>query len=64
VVCLSASAVLRAQRAVQMIIGVGFGIGVGVVVETLLHSSVFTVGVAALITLCLAVVFVFHLKLD
>jgi len=40
-----------------MIIGVGFGIGVGVVVETLLHSSVFTVGVAALITSCLAVVF-------
>jgi len=56
VVCLSASTVLRAQRAVQMIIGVSFGIGVGVVVEALLHASVFAVGVATLITLCLAVV--------
>lgn len=56
IVCLSASTVLRAQRAVQMIIGVSFGIGVGVVVEALLHAGVFALGVATLITLCLAVV--------
>jgi uncharacterized membrane protein YgaE (UPF0421/DUF939 family) len=55
-VCLSASTVLRAQRAVQMIFGVSLGIGIGVGVEALLHASVFAVGVAVAVALCVAVV--------
>lgn len=55
-VCLSASNVLRAQRAVQMIFGVSLGIGVGLAVQTLLGSGVFAVGVTVLVALCLAVI--------
>jgi uncharacterized membrane protein YgaE (UPF0421/DUF939 family) len=55
-VCLSASTVLRAQRAVQMIFGVSLGIGVGVGVESLLHTSTFAVGVGVGVALCVAVV--------
>ncbi|MDT5109612.1 MAG: hypothetical protein QOK33_3000 [Mycobacterium sp.] len=55
-VCLSASTVLRAQRAVQMIFGVSLGIGIGVGVQALLHVSVLAVGVAVAVALCAAVV--------
>ena len=55
-VCLSASTVLRGQRAVQMIFGVTLGIGVGVGVQALLGTGVLALGVTVLVALCLAVI--------
>ncbi|WP_083338015.1 FUSC family protein [Mycobacteroides franklinii] len=55
-VCLSASTVLRAQRALQMIFGVSLGIGIGVAVQALLGTSAFAVVGAVFVSLCLAVV--------
>ncbi len=54
-VCLSISNVLRAQRAVQMMIGVTLGIGIGTVVVGLLGAGAVQVGVTALIALSVAV---------
>jgi uncharacterized membrane protein YgaE (UPF0421/DUF939 family) len=54
-VCLSISNVLRAQRAIQMMIGVTSGIGVGLAVHGLLGSGAVPIGVATLIALSLAV---------
>ncbi len=54
-VCLSISNVLRAQRAVQMMIGVTSGIGVGTAVHGLLGPGAVPIGVATLIALSLAV---------
>jgi uncharacterized membrane protein YgaE (UPF0421/DUF939 family) len=55
-VCLSISNVLRAQRAVQMMIGVTLGIGMGTVVLALLGTGAVPVAVVALIALSVAVV--------
>ncbi|WP_158019055.1 FUSC family protein [Mycobacterium basiliense] len=54
-VCLSASDVLRTQRAVQMIIGVTFGIGLGAAVQTVLGTGAIAIAVAVFISLCCAV---------
>ena len=54
-VCLSISNVLRAQRAVQMMIGVTLGIGIGTVVVGLLGAGAVQVAVTALIALSVAV---------
>ncbi|MDT5259063.1 MAG: hypothetical protein QOD10_4143, partial [Mycobacterium sp.] len=54
-VCLSISNVLRAQRAVQMMIGVTSGIGVGTAVHGLMGPGAVPIGVATLIALSLAV---------
>lgn len=54
-VSLSISNVLRAQRAVQMMIGVTLGIGVGTVAQALLGPGAVSIAVAALIALCAAV---------
>ncbi len=54
-VCLSISNVLRAQRAIQMIIGVTSGIGIGTVVLALLGPGALPIAVATLIALSLAV---------
>jgi uncharacterized membrane protein YgaE (UPF0421/DUF939 family) len=54
-VCLSISNVLRAQRAVQMMIGVTLGIGIGTVVQGLLGTGAVPIGIAALIALSFAV---------
>jgi len=54
-VCLSISNVLRAQRAVQMMIGVTLGIGIGTVVQALLGPGAVPIAVATLIALSLAV---------
>ena len=54
-VCLSASNVLRAQRAIQMIIGVSLGIGTGAMVQGLLGTGAVPIAVTALIALCVAV---------
>src|ERR1700758_2945046 len=54
-VCLSISNVLRAQRAIQMMIGVTMGIGIGTLVLGLLGPGAVPIGVAALISLSLAV---------
>ena len=54
-VCLSASNVLRAQRAIQMMIGVSLGIAVGTVAQGLLGTGTIPITVAALVTLCAAV---------
>jgi uncharacterized membrane protein YgaE (UPF0421/DUF939 family) len=54
-VSLSISNVLRAQRAVQMMIGVTLGIGLGTVVQGLLGPGSVALGVAALIALFVAV---------
>ena len=54
-VCLSASNVLRAQRAVQMIIGVSLGIWIGVAVVRVLGLGAVPIAVTALISLCVAV---------
>ncbi|MGH3829995.1 MAG: FUSC family protein [Pseudonocardiaceae bacterium] len=54
-VCLSASNVLRGQRAIQMIIGVALGIGVGVGARDLLGSGPVAIGLAALVSLGVAV---------
>ncbi len=54
-VSLSISNVLRAQRAVQMMIGVTLGIGVGTVVQMALGPGAVSIAVAALVALCVAV---------
>ncbi len=58
-VSLSISNVLRAQRAIQMMIGVTLGIGVGTLVQGALGPGAVSIGVAALIALC-AAVFIGH----
>jgi len=54
-VSLSISNVLRAQRAIQMMIGVTLGIGVGTMVQALFGPGAVAIGVAALSALCSAV---------
>ncbi|MCV7351810.1 FUSC family protein [Mycobacterium parmense] len=54
-VCLSITNVLRAQRAIQMMIGVTLGIGMGTVVQILLGTGPVPIGLAALIALSAAV---------
>jgi uncharacterized membrane protein YgaE (UPF0421/DUF939 family) len=54
-VSLSTSNVLRAQRAVQMMVGVTLGIGVGTLVLGLLGGGALPIAVAALVALCAAV---------
>jgi uncharacterized membrane protein YgaE (UPF0421/DUF939 family) len=54
-VCLSISNVLRAQRAIQMMIGVTMGIGIGTLVQWLLGPGAVPIAVATLIALSLAV---------
>lgn len=54
-VSLSTSNVLRAQRAIQMMIGVTLGIGVGSLVQGLLGPGGVPIGVAALVALGAAV---------
>ena len=54
-VSLSVSNVLRAQRAIQMMIGVTLGIGMGTLVQGLLGPGSVAITVAALIALCVAV---------
>jgi uncharacterized membrane protein YgaE (UPF0421/DUF939 family) len=55
VVCLSATDVLRGQRAVQMIIGGVLGIGLGAGSQALLGTGPIAVGGAVSIALCIAV---------
>ena len=55
-VCLSISNVLRAQRAVQMMIGVSLGIWIGGVVHGLFGTGVVPIAVAVLVSLPVAVV--------
>src|ERR1700759_5485825 len=54
-VSLSISNVLRAQRALQMMIGVTLGIGVGTLIQGLLGPGAISIAVAALIALLVAV---------
>jgi uncharacterized membrane protein YgaE (UPF0421/DUF939 family) len=54
-VCLSISNVLRAQRAVQMMIGVTLGIGMGTVMQDLLGTGAVPIAIATLIALSVAV---------
>jgi uncharacterized membrane protein YgaE (UPF0421/DUF939 family) len=54
-VCLSISNVLRAQRAVQMMVGVTLGIGMGTVVQDLLGTGAVPIAIATLIALSAAV---------
>jgi uncharacterized membrane protein YgaE (UPF0421/DUF939 family) len=54
-VSLSVSNVLRAQRAIQMMIGVTLGIGVGSLVEALLGPGAVAIAAAALMALFVAV---------
>lgn len=54
-VSLSITNVLRAQRAIQMMIGVTLGIATGALVEMLLGPGAISIGVAALIALLAAV---------
>ncbi|HYB38124.1 MAG TPA: FUSC family protein [Mycobacterium sp.] len=54
-VCLSASNVLRGQRAVQMIIGVALGIFLGAAVQALVGTGAIAIAVAVLIALSVAV---------
>jgi uncharacterized membrane protein YgaE (UPF0421/DUF939 family) len=54
-VSLSVSNVLRAQRAIQMMIGVTLGIGLGTLVQLALGPGAISLAVAALIALCAAV---------
>jgi len=58
-VSLSISNVLRAQRAIQMMIGVTLGIGMGTLAQGLLGPGAIAISVAALIALC-AAVFIGH----
>ncbi|HWS93509.1 MAG TPA: FUSC family protein, partial [Mycobacterium sp.] len=51
-VSLSISNVLRAQRAIQMMIGVTLGIGMGTLVQGLLGPGAISIAGAALIALC------------
>ncbi|SPM37248.1 transmembrane alanine and valine and leucine rich protein, partial [Mycobacterium rhizamassiliense] len=55
-VCLSISNVLRAQRAVQMIIGVSLGIWMGAGVHRLIGTGVVQIAVAVLLALCVAAI--------
>ena len=55
-VCLSISNVLRAQRAVQMIIGVSLGIWMGALTHRLLGTGVIPIALTVLLALCVAVV--------
>jgi uncharacterized membrane protein YgaE (UPF0421/DUF939 family) len=55
VVCLSATNLLRARRAGQMIVGVALGIVLGEQAQILLGTGTVAVGVAVLGTLCIAV---------
>jgi uncharacterized membrane protein YgaE (UPF0421/DUF939 family) len=54
-VCLSITNVLRAQRAVQMMVGVTLGIGIGTLVQGLLGTGSVPIGIAALLALSFAV---------
>ena len=54
-VCLSITNVLRALRAVQMMVGVTLGIGIGTLVEGLLGTGAGPIAVAALLALSCAV---------
>ncbi|OBK51424.1 aromatic acid exporter family protein [Mycobacterium sp. 1081908.1] len=54
-VSLSISNVLRAQRAIQMMIGVTLGIGVGTAVQGVLGPGALAIGVAAFLALSVAV---------
>ncbi|OBF80810.1 hypothetical protein A5791_00470 [Mycobacterium sp. 852002-51163_SCH5372311] len=54
-VCLSASNVLRAQRAIQMMVGVTLGIGIGTVVQKVIGTGAVPIAVTALLALCVAV---------
>jgi uncharacterized membrane protein YgaE (UPF0421/DUF939 family) len=54
-VSLSTNNVLRAQRAIQMIVGVTLGIGIGVLVQALLGPGAISIGIAALAALLAAV---------
>jgi uncharacterized membrane protein YgaE (UPF0421/DUF939 family) len=54
-VCLWATNLIRAQLAVEMMIGVALGIGVGTAVHVVLGSGPFAMGAAVLISLCTAV---------
>ncbi|OBG75280.1 MULTISPECIES: aromatic acid exporter family protein [unclassified Mycobacterium] len=58
-VSLSTSNVLRAQRALQMMIGVTLGIGMGTLVQGWLSSGAVPIAVAAFVALC-AAVFIGH----
>ncbi len=53
-VCLWATNVVRAELAVEMVIGVTLGIGIGIGVHALLGSGPIAMGVAVLISLCIA----------
>jgi uncharacterized membrane protein YgaE (UPF0421/DUF939 family) len=55
VVCMSASNILRARRATQMMTGVALGIVVGGGVQGVLGTRHFGVGVAVFVALCVAV---------
>jgi uncharacterized membrane protein YgaE (UPF0421/DUF939 family) len=55
VVCLSATNVLRGQRAIQMIIGGVLGIGLGAGVQALLGAGPIAVAGAVIIAMCVAV---------
>lgn len=55
-VCLSASNVLRGQRALQMIAGVSLGIGVGTGIVAMLGTRAVTIGVVVLVALTIAVI--------
>jgi uncharacterized membrane protein YgaE (UPF0421/DUF939 family) len=54
-VCLSASNLFHARRAVQNISGVALGIVIGAAVQELLGTEWFAIGVAVLVALCVAV---------
>jgi uncharacterized membrane protein YgaE (UPF0421/DUF939 family) len=54
-VCLSASRVLRGERAIQLIIGVALGIIVGSAVRAAAGTGPVAIGLAVLVSLCLAV---------
>lgn len=58
-VSLSTTNVLRAQRAVQMMIGVTLGIGMGTLVQGWLSSGPVPIAIAAFVALC-AAVFIGH----
>ncbi|WP_180275993.1 FUSC family protein [Mycobacterium celatum] len=53
-VCLWATNVVRAELAVEMVIGVTLGIGIGAAVHAVLGSGPLAMGAAVLISLCIA----------
>lgn len=55
VVCLSATNLVRARRAGQMIVGVSLGILLGELVAALLGRDAVAIGIAVLFSLCIAV---------